>query len=58
MDIIKLAHPYLINLTQLCEETTHLVIWDNDTMVQFIDKVSSPSSIRMESMVSCAAVLT
>lgn len=51
MDIIKLAHPYLINLTQLCEETTHLVIWDNDTMVQFIDKVSSPSSIRMESMV-------
>ncbi|MEG6615103.1 IclR family transcriptional regulator [Peptococcaceae bacterium 1198_IL3148] len=52
MEIVRVVHPYLLNLSQQCNETAHLVVWNDDTRVQFIDKVqSSSSSIRMESMV-------
>jgi IclR family KDG regulon transcriptional repressor len=51
MEIIRVAHPFLVKLTEQSVETSHLVILYNNTKVQFIDKVSSPSTIRMESRI-------
>lgn len=51
MEIIKYAHPFLEKLTKETNETTHLVILEEDNNVRFVDKVTSPSTIRMESFV-------
>lgn len=51
MEIIRFVHPYLKRMTDRSLETTHLVTLCTDTQVQFIDKVSSPSSIRMDSRI-------
>jgi IclR family transcriptional regulator, KDG regulon repressor len=60
MEIVRLAHPYLVDLTNLSVETSHLSVLSSDTEVQFMDKVSSPSSIRMESRIGlrCTAHTT
>lgn len=51
MEIIKHSHSYLEELTKSTNETTHLVIWTDDNNVRFIDKVTSSSTIRMDSFV-------
>jgi DNA-binding IclR family transcriptional regulator len=51
MEIIKHSHPYLEELTKETNETTHLVILEEDNNVRFVDKVTSPSTIRMESFI-------
>ena len=51
MEIVKLARPYLEDLTLLTNETSHLVVWAENNEVRFVDKVSSSSTIRMESFV-------
>lgn len=55
LQIIPLAHPYLVNLTQLGEETSHLVMWEGEGTVQFIDKVACQASIRMASRVGLSS---
>lgn len=49
--LIEQVHPFLVKLTDLSGETSHLVIKHSDLEIIFIDKVASSSSIRMESMV-------
>lgn len=51
MEIIRYAHPHLIELTKISGETSHLVIWDRGTNVRFIDKVISTSTIHTDSRV-------
>ncbi|MBA1335994.1 MAG: Transcriptional regulator, IclR family [Firmicutes bacterium] len=51
MEIIKHSHPFLEELTKDTNETTHLVILEEDNNVRFVDKVTSPSTIRMESFI-------
>lgn len=50
IEIIALAHPELVALTQSCRETSHLVMWAGEGTIQFVDKVSTHSSIQMGSM--------
>ena len=49
--LTHLIHPFLEELSERSEETAHLVIWHSDKEIIFIDKVLSPSTIRMDSMV-------
>ncbi|MGN0161937.1 MAG: IclR family transcriptional regulator [Lachnospiraceae bacterium] len=55
-EIIRSAHHLLSELSSLCNETTHLVVWNTDSDVVFIDKVtSSTASIRMDAQVGYTA---
>ncbi len=51
LEIVKLARPYLERLSEITNETVHLVVWTDDNNVRFVDKVVSKSTIRMESFV-------
>jgi DNA-binding IclR family transcriptional regulator len=51
IEIISAAHQELARLAREVKETTHLVVWIGDGMVQFVDKVASPTAISMASMV-------
>lgn len=51
MELVKIAHPYLQDLSAKTNESTHLVIFVTDSKVQFIDKVRGNSSIWMESTI-------
>jgi len=50
MEIRKVAHPFLEDLTRLTGETTHLVIQES-MEVLYLDKVDSPRAIRMSSFI-------
>ncbi|MGE1062151.1 IclR family transcriptional regulator [Megasphaera paucivorans] len=49
--LIQQIHPFLVNLSAKTGETSHLVIWNSDSEIIFIDKVIAPATIRMDSMV-------
>lgn len=53
-DIIQAAHPFLEDLCNSVGETAHLVVWDDDETVRFIDKVLSTAALRMDSYVGRA----
>lgn len=54
--LIAQIHPFLEKLTDLSGETSHLVIRHSDIDIIFIDKVISPSTIRMDSMVGLTRI--
>lgn len=54
--LITQIHPFLVKLTSLAKETSHLVIWNSDLEIIFIDKVISSSTIRMDSMVGLTRI--
>ena len=51
MEIIRYAHPHLLELTRVAGETSHMVIWDRGTSVRFVDKVLSTSTIHTDSSI-------
>ncbi|MDT8903365.1 IclR family transcriptional regulator [Anaeroselena agilis] len=50
MDIRAVAMPYLLELSRKYEETVHLAVLSGDEVI-YIDKVDSPRSIRIFSMI-------
>lgn len=50
MDIRAVAMPYLLELSKKYEETVHLAVLSGDEVI-YIDKVDSPRSIRIVSMI-------
>lgn len=51
MEIIRYAHPRLLDLTRISGETSHLAVWDRGPNVRFVDKVLSVSSIHTDLLV-------
>ncbi|MDR0999804.1 MAG: IclR family transcriptional regulator [Clostridiales bacterium] len=51
IELTHIAHPFLQELSRATEETSHLVMWADDTYIQFIDKVLGHSIFRMQSLV-------
>jgi len=49
LSIKNVIHPYLLELSKISGETTHLVVWYDELNVIFIDKVLSSAAIRMDS---------
>ena len=49
--IIRVAHPFLQELSTQVKENCNLVILEDDYNVRFIDKVKAPTSLRMETFV-------
>lgn len=50
LDIIKIARPYIRELSELTNEVVHLVALDGDYIV-YIDKIDSENTIRMHSYI-------
>jgi DNA-binding IclR family transcriptional regulator len=51
MEITRYARPYLEELSRLSNEASHLAVWDDDRHIRFVEKITTPSTIVMESFV-------
>lgn len=48
MELVSILHPYLAKLAKATGETTHLSMMDDSTHIVFLDKVVSPSLLKMD----------
>lgn len=55
-DLIKLAHPFMVRLSELTKETVHLAIRDGSKII-YLHKIDSQYSLRMQSAVGRSAPL-
>lgn len=51
LEITRIAHPLLEKLSAVTGEAAHLVIWDENNLVRYVDKVSASTSVSMDSYI-------
>ena len=56
LDITRVAHPYLVGLNELTDETVHLTVLDNDEVL-YVDCVESTMRFRTYSVIGVRAPL-
>ena len=49
-NIIKICHPYIVELSNITGETTHLCLYNNGE-ITFIDKIAGKNSSKMQSII-------